>query len=115
MLKNIKQNIILYISYLLWGIYWFYISYNIPYEADDWNWGSEDGIKQLLTGSINSRYAGNFFAVCLTRNIWIKNIVLTIFIFLLIYMITKCIKLIGNIEKINDIYVYNFVSLILPN
>ena len=46
MFKNIKQNIILYICYLLWGIYWFYISYNIPYEADDWNWGSEDGIKQ---------------------------------------------------------------------
>jgi len=67
----IITNVIIYVFYL-------YIAICIPYTHDDWDWGLSVGLEQLKNANLNSRYAGNFFAVVLTRSEWIKTLVMSI-------------------------------------
>lgn len=67
----IITNVLTYIFYL-------YIAVCIPYTHDDWDWGLSVGLEQLKNASLNSRYAGNFFAVIMTRSELIKNIIISV-------------------------------------
>lgn len=81
---NIKsQNRRLYGSFLLMAILYFYIAWQIPYTGDDWDWGLDIGLQHLLTADINSRYAGNFFVVCMTRSKLLKTLILGLSFFLI--------------------------------
>ena len=50
------------------AIFYYCIAWQVPYTGDDWDWGLEIGLQHLLTADINSRYAGNLFAVIMTRS-----------------------------------------------
>lgn len=74
-IKN-KQLYLLSIAYF--SLLWLFISICIPYTHDDWAWGTSVGVRQFLTGELNSRYAGNLIVVLLTRSYIFKSIFLGI-------------------------------------
>lgn len=53
-----------------------WIACQIPYTHDDWDWGIEIGIQHLTTADINSRYVGNLIEVILTRQVFLKDLVM---------------------------------------
>lgn len=53
--------------------FYIWLSAQIPYCHDDWDWGLPVGVTQLLTASLNSRYAGNMVEVALTRSPILKT------------------------------------------
>ena len=46
--------------------------------TDDWFWGSEDGIVNFISGSQNTRYAGNMIELVLTRSSVIKTLFMAV-------------------------------------
>lgn len=94
-MKNKSQKWGLYGIYGLVAILYFYIAWQIPYTGDDWDWGLDIGLQHLLTADINSRYAGNFFVVCMTRSKWVKTLILGLAFFLIPLWMTK-IAVAGN-------------------
>lgn len=58
------------LSFNLW------LAYQVPYTHDDWDWGLDIGLNQLMTASMNSRYAGNTIEILLTRSMAAKTIVM---------------------------------------
>lgn len=61
-----------------WFAYCLWLAAQIPYTHDDWDWGISNGIEQLLTASINSRYVGNLIIVALTRSVLLKDLVMAL-------------------------------------
>ena len=61
------------IFFLFTLAFYVWLSAQIPYCHDDWDWGLPVGVTQLLTASLNSRYAGNFVEVVLTRSPILKT------------------------------------------
>lgn len=57
-------------------LFWIYIAFSVPYTHDDWDWGLEVGLRQWLTGAVNSRFAGNFFVVLMTRSEILKTAIM---------------------------------------
>lgn len=76
--KSKKHQYIFYFTILFFSLFWLWIASQIPYTHDDWDWGLDIGIQHLLTADINSRYAGNFIEILLTRSQLLKTIVLGI-------------------------------------
>ena len=70
-------------------IFYIWMAAQIPYMHDDWDWGLDLGMNQLLHATLNSRYVGNFLVVVLTRCVWFKNIFMGLVLFLIPFMITK--------------------------
>lgn len=63
---------------LAWFAFCLWLAAQIPYTHDDWDWGLSNGIEQLLTASINSRYVGNLIIVALTRSVLLKDLVMAL-------------------------------------
>ena len=78
--------------------FYFYIASQVPYTGDDWDWGLEIGLQHLLTADINSRYAGNFFAVIMTRSKLVQVLVMGISYFLIPFLMTAIVTE-GNLRK----------------
>ena len=57
-------------------LYYLWLACQIPYTHDDWDWGIQIGLQHLVSADINSRYAGNFIVVILTRSVFLKNLVM---------------------------------------
>jgi len=55
--------------------FYLWLAAQIPYTSDDWCWGLQKGITQLVTGEYNSRYSSNFIEVVLTRSEILKTFV----------------------------------------
>lgn len=60
---------------LFWA-FCLWLAARVPYTHDDWDWGLPVGMRQLLTASLNSRYAGNLLEVLLTRSSAAKTAVM---------------------------------------
>ena len=69
--------------YFLAALFCFWVASRVPYTHDDWDWGLGIGMEQFLTASINSRYAGNFLEVVMTRSAFAKTLILGSVYFLL--------------------------------
>ena len=69
--------------YFLFALFVFWMAAQIPYTHDDWEWGIGVGMRHLLTADINSRYAGNFFMVVMSRSEVLKTVIMGTFFFLL--------------------------------
>lgn len=54
--------------FLVVAAFYLHIAFQVPYTGDDWDWGLDVGLQHLLTADINSRYAGNFLVVIMTRS-----------------------------------------------
>ena len=101
----IITNVIIYVFYL-------YIAICIPYTHDDWDWGLSVGLEQLKNANLNSRYAGNFFAVVLTRSEWIKTLVMSIVFWGIPFLISNINKKNYKDKNISFILCNFFVALI---
>ena len=78
-----RQRLIRYAVFGLFAIFYLWLAAQIPYTDDDWDWGLPVGIQQLITASLNSRYAGNAMVVLLTRSVVLKTLVMGTAFFLL--------------------------------
>ena len=78
-----KSRILRFAVYGLFLIFYLWLAAQIPYTDDDWDWGLPVGIQQLVTASLNSRYAGNGLVVLLTRSVFLKTLVMGSAYFLL--------------------------------
>lgn len=112
LIKKVDDRIIKIVFYSLWLIYWIFITWNIPYLADDWNWGTRDGVNQLVKGSLNHRYFGNFLVVILTRNVYVKSLFMAIVICLLVYVMTRYIVMISD-NKAIECFIYCFIMFFI--
>ncbi|MBQ8262139.1 MAG: hypothetical protein IJZ00_07625 [Lachnospiraceae bacterium] len=91
------SNVVVFVLY-------FYIAICVPYTHDDWDWGLEVGMKQLLHANLNSRYSGNFFVVIMTRFEWIKNIIMGVVAWAIPYVFSKL-----NGENVRERILYFFL------
>lgn len=102
----IITNIVIYICYL-------YIAICIPYMHDDWDWGLDIGITQLKNATLNSRYAGNFFVVVMTRSEIIKNLIISVTAWAIPFVLSctgdKTYK-----EKTIRYIIYNIFVMFIP-
>lgn len=73
--------------YTFFLLLFFWMAEQVPYTHDDWHWGIEQGIQQLVTASVNSRYAGNFFVVVMTRSKILKTFIMGICQFLIPFLL----------------------------
>lgn len=70
------------------AIFYYCIAWQVPYTGDDWDWGLDIGLQHLLTADINSRYAGNLFAVIMTRSKLAQTVIMGTCSFLLPALLT---------------------------
>lgn len=65
-----------------------------PYSGDDWTWGSYIGIDRLSSGfaDYNGRYAGNVVVIALTRNYFVRSLVMAAFLLAVPVLVTKIVK-----------------------
>ena len=88
--KTLKSVSLLNILvYLAFAVFYLWMAAQIPYTHDDWDWGLENGIVQLLTANINSRYVGNFFVVIMTRSELLKSLIMGLGYFLVPLLIAS--------------------------
>lgn len=75
--KNLSNNPFLY--YGLTAIILFALCSLFPFSGDDWAWGSQIGIDRLNTwfDNYNGRYVGNIIVLALTRNRFLRNVVMS--------------------------------------
>ncbi len=66
-----QKSLIVFVAVSLF--YYLWVTAQIPYCHDDWDWGLPVGIQQLLTANLNSRYVGNCIEVVLTRSLFLKT------------------------------------------
>ena len=83
--KSIRNNRIIWILFACSLAFYIWMAAQIPYCHDDWDWGLPIGIQQLLTANLNSRYAGNFIEVALTRSLFLKDLTMGLVLALLPY------------------------------
>lgn len=86
MTRKYKINIAAQLVMLLFYIF---IAFCIPYCHDDWDWGLNIGISQWLNATLNSRYAGNFFVVIMTRSELVKTAVIALTMFFIPLLVCK--------------------------
>ena len=72
----LNRHRFLLISFVIMLTFYSWMAAQIPYTHDDWDWGIQVGLQHLLTADINSRYAGNLIEVVLTRNAFLKSLVM---------------------------------------
>ena len=77
--------------YLGFLIFYIWLAAQIPYTHDDWDWGLDVGIQQLLTANINSRYVGNFFVIIMTRSKLVQTIIMGAGFFLLPFLLSETV------------------------
>lgn len=70
------SNKLRFLIYGLTAVFYFWMAAQIPYTHDDWDWGLDVGLQQLIHATVNSRYAGNFFEVIMTRSGLLKTIIM---------------------------------------
>ncbi len=86
----VKSKVNLYITtYAIFAVFFLLLAAQIPYTHDDWDWGIENGIDQLFHATLNSRYAGNFFEVIMTRSELVKIILMGATYFLIPFMLSR--------------------------
>ena len=116
---NKKREYKYWILVTITFFFYIWLAYQIPYTHDDWDWGIYIGIQHLLTADINSRYAGNLIEVVLTRNPFVKTIVMGI-VFTLIPLVSSELALLvlaPGEAKFNSemyrIYAFSFANIII--
>ena len=63
---------------VLAAAFYLYIAFCVPYCHDDWDWGLDIGLQRWLRAEVNSRYAGNFFVIVMTRSEAVKTLVMAV-------------------------------------
>lgn len=77
--------------YLITALFYFWLAAQVPYTGDDWDWGLDIGLQHLLTADINSRYAGNFLVVIMTRSELAKTLIMGACYFAIPFLMTAIV------------------------
>ncbi len=99
-LKEQKKAICIKMVHVLIMLFYLWLAAQIPYTHDDWDWGGTNGIDMLLHATVNSRYAGNFFVVIMTRSEVLKVIIMGLGFFL--FPLYAIVLALGNTEAIQS-------------
>ena len=92
-------------------LFYTFIAFCVPYCHDDWDWGLDVGIAQWLHATLNSRYAGNFFVVIMTRSELIKTAVISLTMFSIPLLLCKVCDRQHSLDK----YLFaNALMLMIP-
>ena len=75
--------------YLLFALFYFWLAAQIPYSHDDWDWGLSIGMQQFLHATVNSRYAGNFFEILMTRSQVLKTVIMGSVFFWIPFLLSR--------------------------
>lgn len=86
-----RKNIGILCIYLLFAFFYIWLAAQIPYTHDDWDWGLDIGMQQLITASVNSRYAGNLIEVIMTRSELLKTLIIGTGYFLIPFLISHIV------------------------
>lgn len=91
--NNILKNPRFYISIAL-IMFFFFFAKQVPYSHDDWQWASQAKWDLMLNGfeNYNGRYLGNLLEILITRNVFAKNISLSVGMLAIIWVIYKFIN-----------------------
>lgn len=90
-----------------------YLAASVPYSAtDDWQWGMEEGVRWWLSGSLNGRYGGNFFAVVMCRSQLAKTLIMGLTIFAL-PLLMALLAARGDRTKLLPLFVGSWAGLLL--
>lgn len=83
-----------------------------PYSGDDWAWGSEIGLERLANWfhNYNGRYAGNLLVLLLTRNSFLKVIIIASSLFCICYLP----KVYTNSNRLTLSIFSTFLLLLVP-
>lgn len=71
------------------AVFYFWMAAQIPYTHDDWDWGLDIGMHQLIHATVNSRYSGNLFEVLMTRSELAKTIIMGAGYFLIPFSLSR--------------------------
>lgn len=115
LLKN-KKTVMYLLSIIFFAVFYLFL----PFAGDDWAWGSDIGLKRLENGfaGYNGRYIGNLLIILITRSLAARVAVCTLFMFLLIYILSKIFDDLTNSKNSNTNFIIAFSSvliLVLPN
>lgn len=88
-----------------------YIAFCVPYCHDDWDWGLSVGMDQWLNAVYNSRYAGSFFVVVMTRSELFKTAAMAL---TMLFIPLMLVKLSGRRDKTAVFIIANVLMLIMP-
>lgn len=71
-----------------------FFAYRFPYSGDDWAFAASYGIDQLKSffSDLNGRYLGNILAIIICRNNIVKTLFISLVIWMILYFGTKIIK-----------------------
>lgn len=113
-MKLRKETAVYPLIYVLFGLFYLWLASCVPYTHDDWDWGLSNGITQLLTASINSRYAGNFFVVVMTRSQVLKTVLMAATCFLVPFGIAKiAAKEAGETRKCDQLLYFLLANFLI--
>ena len=87
------------------------VAFCVPYCHDDWDWGLSAGLDQWLNAVYNSRYAGSFFVVAMTRSELFKTAVIAL---TMLFIPVMLIRLSGKKDKTLGFIMANVLMLIMP-
>ena len=116
---NIKSNKKL-ILYIFAAAFFALFYYFLPLSGDDWAWGSQIGLDRLASGfeGYNGRYLGNILIILITRFVFLKVLVCSAFMLLLVFILGKIFDSFNYIKSssLNFMIAFSFVFLLaLPN
>ncbi len=80
-------------KYPIFTFIFFCLSWLFPYSGDDWAWGSSIGADRFYAWfeNYNGRYVGNLIVLALTRNNFLKALVMSFVLIGIVYLIDKII------------------------
>lgn len=99
--------------YILFAVFYFWMAAQIPYTLDDWTWGLDVGLHQLISANVNSRYVGNFFVVIMTRSEMLKTIIMGVFYFLCPFLVSSLIVRICHRDSAKFRLLYFFAANVI--
>lgn len=83
--RDYKKGII----YIVFWLFFLWFAEQVPYTHDDWDWGLDIGLWQFVSASVNSRYAGNFLVILMTRSPAAKTLIMGSVLFALVLALSK--------------------------
>lgn len=108
---NGKDGIVFRASVFCVLCFYIYIAFCVPYCHDDWDWGLSVGMDQWLNAVYNSRYAGSFFVVAMTRSELFKTAVMAL---TMLFIPVMLVRLSGRRDKTTVFIIANVLMLIMP-
>lgn len=112
--EYIKKNKTLYLTVTIMFLLYLYISSQIPYMLDDWNWGIDAGITSFFTCDQNSRFAGNLVILAITRSAIFKTLLMAVVDTAIPVLMVRLCGFDGIADFIKKYLICNILIFLMP-